>query len=149
MTPFSGIQVSCHFDVRLRSYIWWIWNESVKIAPSTKFEYNQAINLKIIQVSLFFHPQKLSDTLEANRLPWQQIRTMSTVNVCKMTLKAFRSKWSNFISLSFGVLELLRKVSWGGGGGFHPPVQISTILHIKANWYRSCYFFCSFPNKCF
>ena len=35
---------------------------------------------------------------------------MSVDNICKMTPKYVKLKWQNFISISFVVLELLRKV---------------------------------------
>ena len=51
--------------------------------------------------------------IEDKRLPWQHLRTISIVNICKMI---FKSVLGDFISLSCGVLQLLRKVPKGGRG---------------------------------
>ena len=41
--------------------------------------------------------------------------------MCKMTSISLRLNLKNFILISFAILELLRKVSQGGGGGIGPP----------------------------
>ena len=54
--------------------------------------------------------------IEDKRLPWQHLRTISIVNVCKMIFKSVKFKLGDFFSLSCGSLQLLRKVPKGGGG---------------------------------
>ena len=84
----------------------WIWNESVKIASSTKFKYDQLFNYSS---SFIFPTQKIRWYTGNKRLPWWQTKTMSVVNVCKVTLKSLKLKWENFVSLSCNFLELLGK----------------------------------------
>ena len=44
------------------------------------------------------------------RLPGEHLRTMSTINICKMIFKDAKLKSKNFISIFSVVLELLREV---------------------------------------
>ena len=56
-----GILTFCHCDVKMTSYIKFFMNLNsgpIKIAPSAKFELDQVIISKIIQVSLFFQPKE-------------------------------------------------------------------------------------------
>ena len=54
-----GILTFCHCDVKMTLYINFFMNliSGPKIAPYAKFELDQVIILKIIQVSLFFRPK--------------------------------------------------------------------------------------------
>ena len=62
-----GILTFCHCHVKMTSYtkMFYKFEFCQKIAPYAKFELDQVIILKIIQVSCFFQPKKLCDTLEA------------------------------------------------------------------------------------
>ena len=55
-----GILTFCHCDVKMTSYIKFFMdlNSGPKSSPYSKFELDQVIILKIIQVSLFFQPKK-------------------------------------------------------------------------------------------
>ena len=52
--------------------------------------------------------------IENKRLPWQHLRTISIVNIRKIIFKRVKLKLGDFISLSCGVLELLKKVPNSG-----------------------------------
>ena len=51
--PYMGILMFCHCDVKITSYIKIVMNLNSGPKNSTKFELDQVIILKIIQVSLF------------------------------------------------------------------------------------------------
>ena len=51
----------CHCNIKMMSYVKFFYEFefiNLKIALSAKFELDQVIILKIIQVSLFFQPKK-------------------------------------------------------------------------------------------
>ena len=72
------------------------------------------------------------------KLPWKHLRIMTTVNVCKIYFKGVKLKGQNFISLSCGVFELLRKAPkrWNpplekiGLGG---PKEKNEITHLVSH----------------
>ena len=66
------------------------------MALSAKFEIDQVIILKIIQVSLLFHPKTGCDTIKSQRLPWQHLITMVIDKICKMTVKSVKLKLESF-----------------------------------------------------
>ena len=70
------------------------------------------------QICKFLHFSVLRH-IHNKRLPWQHLRLMRIVIMCKMTPISVRLNWKNFILISCAVLELLRKVSQGGG--IRPP----------------------------
>ena len=117
-----GILPSHHFDVRMTSYknFLSILDLVSKNTPYTKFEQDQANILANMQVSSLFHNK---------RLPWQYLRLMRIVVMCKMTPINVRLNLKNFISISCAVLELLRKVSQGVEST--PPGEIGlTLSHL-------------------
>ena len=96
---------------------------SLKIAPSTKFDYYQAITLKIIQVSSFFHPK--NDVTH-----WKQKVAIATY-LTKMTLNGVKLEWRNFILLSCGVLDLLGKVPKGTESALPGLDRVNRKVHPK------------------
>ena len=91
----------------------------LKMAPCAKFELDQVIILKIIQVSLFFQPRKNDVHTGNKRLLWQHLTTMVTDKIRKMSVKGVKLKSESYFLLSPGVLELWRKNL--RGGRFRPP----------------------------
>ena len=96
---------------------WWIWIQGLKIALSAKFELDQVITLKIIQVSkfLYFSSQKMMWQTENKRLPGQHLIKIVFDKKCKMTIKDVKLKSESYFLISYGVLELWRKILGGGG----------------------------------
>ena len=62
--------------------------------------------------------------IEDKRLPWQHLRTISIVNICRMIFKSVQLKLGDFISLSCGVSQLLRKVPKGAD----PQSKLAQVL---------------------
>ena len=113
----------------------WIWIQDLKITPCAKFELDQVLILKIIQVSLFFQPKKTWHTGN-KRLLWQHLTTKVIDKIRKMSIKGVKLKSESFFPISPGVLELWRK-SLGGGGGFRPPTGSDRVkVQMK------CFFYC-------
>ena len=48
--------------------------------------------------------------------------------ICKMTLKGIQLKSKGFFSISYGVLEIWRKIERGGGGGANGLDRIKNLL---------------------
>ena len=101
-----------HFDVRMTSCnnFWLIFDLESKNTPHTKFEQDQANILAICKFPYF----SVLRHIHNKRLPWQHLRLMKIVIMCKMTPISVRLSLKNFILISCAVLELLRKVSQGG-----------------------------------
>ena len=117
---YTGILPSRHFDVKMTSYKNFIDDFGLRIQ-----KYPSAPNLsKIKQISCqickfphFFIPRHIHN----KRFPWQHLRLMRIVILCKMTPISIRLNLKNFTLISCAVLELLRKVSWGGNPPPPPP----------------------------
>ena len=75
------------------------------------------ISWKICKFLHFSIPEHIHDI----RLPWQHLRLMRIVVMCKMTPISAGLNLENFILIPCAVLELLRKVSQGGGFRSPPP----------------------------
>ena len=100
----------CHFDVTVTSIVNCSINliSESKILLSIKFELDQVIILKVIQVSLFFHPKKCFNPLKTkgcNSNTLQQWLLTKYEN----NPERYRIKVKRFFSISYGVLELWRK----------------------------------------
>ena len=107
---YIGIFLLCHFDVKMTSYENFVVDFGrIQKYPCTKFEQDQAIILPHMQVSSLFIPRHIHN----KRLPWQHLRLMKIVIMCKMTPICVRLNLKNFILIFCGVTELLRKVSNG------------------------------------
>ena len=75
-------------------------NSGLQITLFAKFELDQVIILKIIQVSLFFVLENDAH-IENKKLPWQHLITMVIDKICKMTVKGEGPKCSdNLVSLT-------------------------------------------------
>ena len=115
-----GILLSRHFDVRMTSYEnfivdFGIWNPKIPTAPNLS-------KIKPIswQICTFLHFSILRH-IHNKRLPLQHLKLMRIVTVCKMTPIGIRLNLKDFILIPCAVLELLRKVSQGGGIRPPPP----------------------------
>ena len=108
-----------HCDVKMTSQIIFFMNlnSGPKISLSTKFELDQVIILKIIQVFFVFSMPKMTWHTVNKRLLWQHLIRMVIDQICKMTVKGVKSKSESFFSISHDVLELWRKTL----GGRIPP----------------------------
>ena len=62
------------------------------------------------------------------------MRLMRIVIMCKMTPIGVRLNLENFIVISYAILELLRKVSQGGG--IRPPGEIGLMIKILTVGYN-------------
>ena len=80
------------------------------------------IKIKLIswQICKLLH-FSVSRHIHNKRLPWQHLRLMRIVIMCKMTPISVRLNLKNFILISCAVLELLRKVPRGRNP---PPPQV-------------------------
>ena len=117
---YIGNIPSRHFDVRMTSCKNFIVDFGFRIqkyplhqiwARSSKYPSKYA---KFLHFSIRRH-------IHNKRLPWQHRRLMRIVVTCKMTPIGIRLNLKNFISISYAVSELSRKVSQGGGGIPPPP----------------------------
>ena len=110
-----------HCDFKMTLYIktFMILNSGPKITLSAKFEFDQVIILKIIQLFCFSMPKMTRDTVN-KRLLWQHLIRIVIDKICKMTIKGVRSNSESFFSTSHGVLELWRK-TLGGRIPLPPP----------------------------
>ena len=107
------VSPSRHFDVRLTSYKKFFVDFGFRIQ-----KYPTRPNLSKIkpiswQICKFLH-FSVPRHIHNKRLPWQHLRLMRVVIMCKMTPISVRLNLKNFILISCAVLELLRKVSQGG-----------------------------------
>ena len=89
-------------------------------------KYSSTPNLSKIksiswQICKFLH-FSVQRHIHNRRLPWQQLRLMRVVVMCKMTPIRVRLNLKNFILISCAILELLRKVSQGAESA--PPPQV-------------------------
>ena len=115
------------------------------------------------QICKFLHFSVLRH-IHNKRLPWQHLRLIRIVVMCKMTPVSVRLNLKNFILISCAVLELLRKVSQeggislpgeigltllptgGGGGGFLSHTTILLAAPLKPlklwlpNFVTSCFY---------
>ena len=108
-----GILPARHFDIRMTSYKKFFADFGFRIQ-----KYLPTPNLSKIkpiswQICMFLHFSVLGH-IHNKRLPWQHLRLMRIVIMCKMTPISVRLNLKNFIWISCAVLELLRKVSQGG-----------------------------------
>ena len=122
-----GILPSCHFDVRMTSYKNFFVDFGFRIQ-----KYPLTPNLSKIrpiswQICKFLH-FSVRRHIHNKRLPWQYLRSMRIVIMCKMTPISVRLNLKNFILISCALLELLRKVSRGGGQNPPPPGEIGISM---------------------
>ena len=77
--------------------------------------------------------------IKNKKFPWQHLITMVIDKICKITVKNEKLKSESFFSISYGVLELLRKTLSGGGGGgsggIRPPGldRVKIMSHFKVS----------------
>ena len=112
-----SILPSRHFDVRMTSYknVWLLLDSESKNTPPTP----NLSKIKPISGQIYKFLHFSVRHIHNKRLPWQHLRLMRIVIMCKMTPISVRLNLKNFILISCAVLELLRKVSQGGG--IRPP----------------------------
>ena len=113
-----GILPSRHFDVRMTSYKNFIVDLGFRIQkypPAPNLSKIKPISWKICKFLHFSIPRHIHN----KRLPWQHLRLMRIVVMCKMTPVSVELNLENVILISCAVLELLMKVSQGGG--IRPP----------------------------
>ena len=109
-----GILPSRRFDVRMTSYKNFIVDFGFRIRkypPAPHLSKIKTISWKICKFLHFSIPRHIHN----KRLPWQHLRLMRIVIICKMTPINVGLNLENLILISCAVLELLRKVSQGGG----------------------------------
>ena len=102
------------FYVRMTSYknfIVYFGFRIQKYPPAPNLSKIKPISWQICKFLNFSIPQNI----HKKRSPWQHLRLMRIVIMCKMTPIGVKLNLKNFILISFAVLELLRKVSQGGG----------------------------------
>ena len=101
--------------------------------PAPNLSKIKPISWQICKFLHFSIPQHIHNI----RLPWQHRRLMKIVITYKMTAIGVRLNLRNFISISYAVSELLRKVSQGCG--FRPPprVKIGLRPHSHVTGYDS------------
>ena len=107
-----GILPSRHFDVRMTScknFIVHFGFRIQKYPPAPNFSKIKPISWKICKFLHFSIPRHIHN----KRLPWQHLRLMRIVIMCKITPISVRLNLENFILISCAGLELLRKVSQG------------------------------------
>ena len=92
------------------------------------------------QICKFLHFSVLRH-IHNKRLPWQHLRLMRIVIMCKMTSRRVRLNLKNFILISCAILELLRKCSEEAES---PPGKIGLRKHLTLNNIR--YFYKSFDT---
>ena len=116
-----GILPARHFfDVRMTSYKKSFVDFGFRIQKyiaTANLSKIKPISWKICKFLHFSVPRHIHN----KRLPWQHLRLMRIVIMCKMTPIRIRLNLKNFILISCAVLELLRKVSQGGGAESAPP----------------------------
>ena len=86
-----------------------------KCPPAPNLSKIKPIFCHICKFLHFFIPGHIHN----KKLSWQLLRLMRIVTMCKTTPTGVRLNLKNFILISCGVTELLRKVC--RGGGFRPP----------------------------
>ena len=95
------------------------WIQDPKIPPTPNLSKIKPISWQICKFLHFSVPRHIHN----KRLPWQHLRLMRIVIMCKMTPIRVKLNLKNFILISCAVLELLRKVSqWGRN--LPPPGEI-------------------------
>ena len=118
-----GILPSRHFDVRMTSYKKFFVDFAFRIQkypPTPNLSKIKPISWQICKFLHFSVPRHIHN----KSLPWQHLRLIKIVVMCKMTPISVRLNLKNFILMSCAVLELLRKVSQGGGICPPPPGEI-------------------------
>ena len=91
---------------------------SQKYLPTPNLSKIKPIFWQICKFLHFSVPQHIHN----KKLPWQHLRLMRIVIICKMTPISVRLNLKNFILISCAVLELLREVSQGAESA--PPGEI-------------------------
>ena len=128
-----GILLLRHFDVRMTSYTNFFVDFGFRIQ-----KYPPTPNLSKIkpiswQICKFLHFSVLRH-IHNKRLPWQHLRLMRIVIMCKMTPIRVRLNLKNFILISCAVLELLRKVSQGAESAPRGEIGLTDLfIHSKAS----------------
>ena len=125
-----GSLPSRHFDVRMTSYKIFFDDFGFRIQkypPTPNLSKIKPIFWQICKFLHFSVPQHIHN----KRLPWQHLRLMRIVIMCKITPISVRLNLKNFILLSCAVLELLRKVSQEGRNPPPPPGEIGLIDHLE------------------
>ena len=115
---YLGILPSRHFDFRMTSYKNFFLEFGFRIQkypPTSNLSKIKPIFLQICKLLHFSVLQHIHN----KRLPWQHLRLMRIVIMCKMTPIKVRLNLKNLILISCAVLKILRKVSQGGE--FRPP----------------------------
>ena len=127
-----GILPSRHFDVRMTSYKNFIVDFGLRIQkypPGPNLSKIKPISWKICKFLHFSIPRHIHN----RRLPWQHLRLMTIVIMCKMAPLRVGLNLENFILISCAVLELLRNVSQGGADSA-PPGEIGlNVINLRHN----------------
>ena len=115
-----GILPSRHFYVRMTSYKDFIVGFGFRVQkypPEPNLSKIKPISWKICKFLHFSIPRHIHN----KRLLWQHLRLMRIVIMCKITPISVGLNLENFVLMSCAVLELLKKVSQGGGRNPPPP----------------------------
>ena len=146
---YIAISPSRHFDVRMTSYENFIVDfgfEIRKYSPAPNLSKIKPISWQICKFLHFPVPRHIHN----KRLPWQHLKLMRIVTVCKMTPIGVRLNLKNFILIPCAVLELLRKVSQGGAESAPPPLgEIGLSLTLLYTSFMQTVHPGSSENKCF
>ena len=130
-----SILPSRHFDVRMTSYKNFIVDFGFRIqkySPAPNLSKIKPISWKICKFLHFSIPSHIHN----KRLPWQHLRSMRIVIMCKMTPISVGLNFENFILITCAVLELLRKVSQGGRNPPPPPGKIGLKNKLENSFFN-------------
>ena len=111
---YNGILPSRHFDIRMTSYKNFFVDFGFRIQKYPPTPNLSKIKPIFWQICKFLH-FSVPRHIQNKRLSWQHLKLMRIVIMYKMTPISVRLNLKNFILISCAVLELLRKVSQGGG----------------------------------
>ena len=121
---YMAILASRHFDIRMTSSEKFFIDFGFRIQKYPSTPTLSKIKPIFCQICKFFH-FSIPRHIHNKRLPWQHLRLMRIVIMCKMTPISVRLNLKIFLLISFAVLELLKKVSQGRRNPPPPPGEIA------------------------
>ena len=124
MTSYENFIV--HFGFRIQKY-----------PPAPNLSKIKPISWKICKFLHFSIPRHIHN----KRLPWQHLRLMRSLIMCKMIPISVGLNLKNFILISCAVLKLSKKVSQGGRIRPPPPGKIGLRdSYLSSRWVRFSFY---------